>query len=64
LRFQHQFAQSAPAQPGATCVPAISVVHQNLHEGGVLLACKALAPIAGEPVASDILPTDRVVRAT
>lgn len=49
---------------GATYVPALSSVHQNLHEGGVLLARKALALIAGEAVGSEILPTNLVLRAT
>jgi DNA-binding LacI/PurR family transcriptional regulator len=49
---------------GATYVPALSSVHQNLHEGGVLLARKALALIAGEEVGSETLPTNLVVRAT
>lgn len=49
---------------GATYVPALSSVHQNLHEGGVLLARKALALIEGREVESETLPTNLVVRAT
>ncbi|WP_242107776.1 LacI family DNA-binding transcriptional regulator [Luteimonas aquatica] len=48
----------------ATYVPALSSVHQNLHEGGVLLARKALALVEGREVASETLPTNLVVRAT
>jgi DNA-binding LacI/PurR family transcriptional regulator len=49
---------------GATYVPALTSVHQNLHEGGVLLARKVLALIDGRSVASESLPTNLVVRAT
>jgi DNA-binding LacI/PurR family transcriptional regulator len=49
---------------GATYIPALTSVHQNLHEGGVLLARKALALIEGKPVASEVLPTNLVIRAT
>lgn len=49
---------------GASYIPALTSVHQNLHEGGELLARKALALIAGETVTSETLPTNLVVRAT
>lgn len=49
---------------GASYIPALTSVQQNLHEGGELLARKALALIAGTAVASETLPTNLVVRAT
>jgi DNA-binding LacI/PurR family transcriptional regulator len=49
---------------GATYVPALTSVHQNLHQCGELLARKALDLIAGASVASEILPTTLVVRST
>lgn len=49
---------------GASFIPALSSVHQNWHEGGVLLARKALALFRGEAVASETLPSRLVVRAT
>lgn len=48
----------------ATYIPALSSVHQNLYEGGVLLARKALALVEGKRTASETLPTNLVVRAT
>lgn len=49
---------------GATYVPALTSVHQNLHEAGVLLARKALALIEGAGATSEMLPTELVVRTT
>lgn len=49
---------------GAAFIPPLSSVHQNWHEGGILLARKALALLRGEPVASETLPSRLVVRAT
>jgi DNA-binding LacI/PurR family transcriptional regulator len=49
---------------GAAFIPPLSSVHQNWHEGGVLLARKALALFRGENVLSETLPTRLVVRGT
>ncbi|MFT3792859.1 MAG: LacI family DNA-binding transcriptional regulator [Rudaea sp.] len=49
---------------GAAFIPPLTSVHQNWHEGGVLLARKALALSRGEKVASEMLPSRLVVRAT
>lgn len=49
---------------GASYIPALTSVHQNLHEGGELLARKALALIEGRPVTSETLPTNLVIRVT
>lgn len=49
---------------GAVFIPPISTVHQSWHEGGVLLARKALALFHGEAVTSETLPVRLVVRAT
>lgn len=49
---------------GAAFIPPLSSVHQNWHEGGILLARKALALLRGEPVRSETLPSRLVVRAT
>ena len=49
---------------GAAFIPPLSSVHQNWHDGGVLLARKALALFRGEHVQSEILPSRLVVRAT
>lgn len=49
---------------GAAFIPPLTSVHQNWHEGGVLLARKALALFRGEKVASETLPSRLVVRAT
>ncbi|WP_347260993.1 LacI family DNA-binding transcriptional regulator [Rudaea sp.] len=49
---------------GAAFIPPLTSVHQNWHEGGVLLARKALALFRGENVASETLPSRLVVRAT
>jgi DNA-binding LacI/PurR family transcriptional regulator len=49
---------------GANFVPPLSSVHQNWHEGGVLLARKILALIDGKRARSEMLPTSLVVRAT
>jgi DNA-binding LacI/PurR family transcriptional regulator len=49
---------------GASYQPPLTTVHQNLYEGGLLLARKVLAMIAGEDVASEQLPTHLVVRGT
>lgn len=49
---------------GATFNPPLSTVHQNWHEGGVLLARKAVALFRGEKVRSETLPSRLVVRAT
>ena len=49
---------------GATFIPPLSSVHQNWHEGGILLARKALALVRGEPVKSETLPSRLVLRAT
>ena len=49
---------------GAAFIPPLSSVHQNWHEGGMLLARKALALSRGEKVRSEALPTRLVLRAT
>ncbi|MEP6938601.1 MAG: LacI family DNA-binding transcriptional regulator [Rudaea sp.] len=49
---------------GAAFIPPLSSVHQNWHEGGILLARKALALLRGEPVKSEMLPSRFVARAT
>ena len=49
---------------GAAFIPPLSSVHQNWHEGGMLLARKALALIRGEKVRSETLPSRLVLRAT
>lgn len=49
---------------GASFLPPLSTVRQNWQEGGVLLARKVLALIDGQPVASQMLPTSLIVRAT
>jgi DNA-binding LacI/PurR family transcriptional regulator len=49
---------------GATFIPPLSSVHQNWHDGGILLARKALALVRGEPVKSETLPSRLVLRAT
>ncbi len=49
---------------GAGFLPPLSTVRQNWQEGGMLLARKVLALIDGQPVASQMLPTNLVVRAT
>ena len=51
--------------PGAASfVPALTSVHQYLHNGGTLLAKKILALINGENVQSEMLPTTLVIRQT
>ncbi len=49
---------------GAAFIPALSSVHQNWHDGGILLARKALALVRGESVKSETLPSRLVLRAT
>ena len=49
---------------GASFLPALSSVHQDWQEGGILLARKVLALIRGEPAASETLPVSLVVRST
>ena len=49
---------------GASFLPPLSTVRQNWQEGGVLLARKVLALIRGQAVASQMLPTSLIVRAT
>ncbi len=49
---------------GAAFIPPLSSVHQNWHEGGMLLARKALALFRGERVHSETLPSRLVIRAT
>jgi hypothetical protein len=39
-------------------------VRQDWHHGGVLLARKVLDLIGGQPAASEIMPTELVVRST
>lgn len=49
--------------PGAASfLPALTSVHQYLHNGGILLAKKILSIINGEQVQSETLPTRLVVR--
>jgi DNA-binding LacI/PurR family transcriptional regulator len=51
--------------PGAASfVPPLTSVHQYLRDGGVLLARKMLGLIDGTPVASEMLPTELIVRHT
>jgi DNA-binding LacI/PurR family transcriptional regulator len=49
---------------GAAFIPPLSSVHQNWHDGGILLARKALALFRGEQVQSETLPSRLVLRAT
>ena len=49
---------------GAAFIPPLSSVHQNWHDGGILLARKALALFRGERVKSETLPSRLVLRAT
>jgi DNA-binding LacI/PurR family transcriptional regulator len=49
---------------GATYVPALTSVHQDFVEAGVLLARKVRALIDGEAAVSEMLPARLVVRAT
>lgn len=49
---------------GASFVPALSSVHQDLYHGGILLARKVLAMIEGQAAASEYLPTRLVIRGT
>lgn len=44
--------------------PPLTSVRQDWHHGGVLLARKVLDLIAGQPAASEIMPTELVVRGT
>jgi DNA-binding LacI/PurR family transcriptional regulator len=48
----------------ASYIPALTSVHQYLHDGGVLLAKKMLKLIRDEQVESEMLPTKLVVRQT
>jgi DNA-binding LacI/PurR family transcriptional regulator len=48
----------------ASFLPAVSSVHQDWQEGGMLLARKILALIRDEPAESEVLPVSLVVRAT
>jgi DNA-binding LacI/PurR family transcriptional regulator len=51
--------------PGAASfVPPLTSVHQYLRDGGVLLAKKMLDLMNGQPVASEVLPTQLMVRQT
>lgn len=50
--------------PGAGFIPALTSVHQNWSDGGVLLARKILDLIAGRKVRSEQLPTTLVIRET
>jgi len=49
---------------GAAFIPPLSSVHQNWHDGGILLARKALALVRGDRVKSETLPSHLVLRAT
>ncbi len=49
---------------GATFIPPLSSVHQNWHDGGILLARKALALVRGDRVKSETLPSHLVLRST
>ncbi|MBS0569035.1 MAG: substrate-binding domain-containing protein [Proteobacteria bacterium] len=49
---------------GAAFIPPLSSVHQNWHEGGRLLARKALALARGEKAGSETLPSRLVLRET
>jgi DNA-binding LacI/PurR family transcriptional regulator len=51
-------------QIGAGFIPALTSVHQNWSEGGMLLARKILSLIAGRRVRSEQLPTSLVIRDT
>jgi len=48
----------------AGVLPALTTVHQDMYQGGILLARKILAMIAGEAVGSELLPVHLVVRST
>lgn len=47
---------------GAGMVPALTSVHQDLYQGGVLLARKMLGLVDGAAERSEVLPTRLVVR--
>lgn len=47
---------------GASFVPPLTSIHQDWRQGGILLAKKILQMIEGEPVQSEMLPTQLVVR--
>jgi DNA-binding LacI/PurR family transcriptional regulator len=47
-----------------TFAPPLSSVRQDWQHGGVLLARKVLALVEGESVASEVMPTELVLRAT
>ncbi|MBA2237223.1 MAG: substrate-binding domain-containing protein [Lysobacter sp.] len=49
---------------GSTHVPALTSIHQNLHQGGEILARKALALVTGKKALSETLPTRLVIRVT
>ena len=48
---------------GASFVPPLTSIHQDWRQGGILLAKKILQMIEGEPVQSEMLPTQLVVHA-
>lgn len=48
----------------ASADPALTSVHQDLYQGGVVLARKVLGLIEGRPEKSELLPTRLVVRDT
>jgi len=49
---------------GASLVPALTSVRQDLYRAGMLLARKVLAMVDGGEQASEVLPTELIVRET
>lgn len=49
---------------GASMVPGLSSVHQNLHRAGTLLAQKLLQLMHGQQAHSEMLPTRLIIRGT
>lgn len=49
---------------GASFIPPLSSIHQNWHDGGVLLARKLLLLINGKRAHSETLPASLIVRST
>ncbi|MDT8438090.1 MAG: substrate-binding domain-containing protein [Wenzhouxiangellaceae bacterium] len=47
---------------GAGMVPALTTVHQDLYQGGILLARKVLQRIHGDEVESEMMPVEIVIR--
>ncbi len=52
------------AHDAAQFVPPLTTIRQHWHEGGSLLARKALALVQGEAVQSELMPVEIVIRAS